>query len=376
LASISNPEVGVLFGDRAVTSALEDHLQSPMSLEVLSPHGVIRRDHRCRRARKIAARVPGEIDIELRRAAVTRARELQHAYTDLIPVQALRKGFTVRGQRVSFGSFYSGIFRPKECRDAAAVCLVTTPPKAGRPAPYEDQFDEETGRFTYRFRDPQSASIKALRQADADNRAMLVAFELGAPLVYFRGIAPGQYCAIAPAFVVAVDRTERTVWMDAGMPIADMTPAGLQSDEDLRSYATRDALLRLHQQRFRAAVLLAYSTRCAIWRLREASLLEASHIIDDRDPSGIAAVVNGIALCAIHHLAYDRNLLGIDPTGVVHIAHRLLNEVDGPMLRSGLQAFHGAEMLQPRRPEDRPDPARLEVRYARFSEATSVDGGQ
>ncbi|HLI61457.1 MAG TPA: HNH endonuclease [Solirubrobacteraceae bacterium] len=298
-----------------------------------------------------------------------RARDLQHAYTDVIPISALREGFTARGRRVSFGSFYSGIFRPKECRDPGAVCLVTTPPKVGRAAPYEDEFDEATGRFTYRFRDPQSTSTAALRQAEADNRAMLAAFELAAPIVYFRGIAPGQYCAVAPAFIVAIDRGARVVWMEAGMPTADMTPAGLRSDADLRRYATREALFRLHQQRFRAAVLQAYSTRCAVCRLREASLLQASHIIDDREPGGAAAVVNGIALCAIHHLAYDRNLMGIDPDGVVHIARRLLDEVDGPMLRSGLQGFHGAAILKPRRTEDRPDPARLEIRYDRFRAA-------
>jgi putative restriction endonuclease len=77
-------------------------------------------------------------------------------------------------------------------------------------------------------------------------------------------------------------------------------------------------------------------------------------------------VVNGIALCAIHHLAYDRNLLGIDPEGVVHIAGRLLNEIDGPMLRTGLQGFHGHSISLPRRPADRPDPARLQQRFDRF----------
>jgi putative restriction endonuclease len=79
--------------------------------------------------------------------------------------------------------------------------------------------------------------------------------------------------------------------------------------------------------------------------------------------------VNGIALCAIHHLAYDRNLLGIDPRGVVHIARRLLDEHDGPMLRSGPQGFHGAAILQPRRPDERRDPERLEVRSAAFGAA-------
>lgn len=82
-------------------------------------------------------------------------------------------------------------------------------------------------------------------------------------------------------------------------------------------------------------------------------------------------MVNGLALCAIHHLAFDRNVLGIDPDGVVHIARRLLEESDGPMLRTGLPGFHGAGIALPRRPDDRPDPARLEARFKRFERAAA-----
>jgi putative restriction endonuclease len=308
-----------------------------------------------------------ERDIEVRRAALDHVRELQRRFDDLVPVGALRDGFQFRGRRVSLGSFYNGIFRPKEMSGPAALALVTTAPKVGRPAPYEDEFDEAAGRFTYRFRDPQRSSVAAARQAEADNRALVAAHELSVPVIYFRGIAPGQYAIVAPAFVMSVDRLLRLVELEAGLPVADMTDAGLVSDTDVRRYATREALFRLHQHRFRAAVLRAYSTRCAVCRLREATLLQAAHIVDDRDPRGVATIANGIALCAIHHLAYDRNLLGIDPRGVVHIARRLLDEHDGPMLSSGIQGFHGAAILQPRRPDERPDPDRLEVRFATFT---------
>jgi putative restriction endonuclease len=81
----------------------------------------------------------------------------------------------------------------------------------------------------------------------------------------------------------------------------------------------------------------------------------------------VAAVINGLALCAIHHLAFDRNLLGIDPEGVVHIADRLLRKIDGPMLRAGRQGFHGGRIALPRRQEDRPDRHRLELRFERFT---------
>jgi hypothetical protein len=36
----------------------------------------------------------------------------------------------------------------------------------------------------------------------------------------------------------------------------------------------------------------------------------------------------------VRKIAYDRNLLGIDPAGIVHIARRLRDEHDGPMLRT------------------------------------------
>jgi putative restriction endonuclease len=74
-------------------------------------------------------------------------------------------------------------------------------------------------------------------------------------------------------------------------------------------------------------------------------------------------------MCAIHHLAYDRNLMGVDPDGVVHVTARLLREQDGPMLKAGLRGFHGAAIFQPKRAEERPDPARLEVRYEAFRAA-------
>ncbi len=147
--------------------------------------------------------------------------------TDLVPVRALGEGFQFRGRRVSFGSFYSGIFRPKQLAGPAALCVVTAPPKARRPAPYADELDESTNRFTYHFRAARTATPAARLQAAADNRALIAAHELAVPLIYFPGVAPGQYMVMAPAFVVAVGEQAGVVELQAGLPIADTTPAGL-----------------------------------------------------------------------------------------------------------------------------------------------------
>jgi hypothetical protein len=59
-----------------------------------------------------AARVPpADPDLALGQAAVTHARELAHAYDDLVPLDRLREGYDFGGQRISFGSFQKGIDR-------------------------------------------------------------------------------------------------------------------------------------------------------------------------------------------------------------------------------------------------------------------------
>jgi putative restriction endonuclease len=281
-------------------------------------------------------------------------------------VDVLRAGFPTPRGTISFGSFFNGIYRPRAFSGPAALALVTAPPKTRRDAPYEDGYDEATQTFTYHYRRPLSDSAQARMSAAADNRALVAAYELGVPLIYFNGIAPGQYMAIAPIYLTRNDPGTETVEFQVALPAVDAVPLATAGDDIARRYATREAHYRLHQQRFRHNVLRAYSTRCAVCKLREVPLLQAAHIVEDRDPLGGATVVNGIALCAIHHLAYDRNLLGIDPAGVVHIASRLLEEIDGPMLRVGLQGFHRARIDLPRRSQDRPDPDRLELRFERF----------
>ena len=321
--------------------------------------------------------MPEDLDYELRLVAIGRVNELSRDYGDLIHVDALREGFRFRGERVAFSTFYSGIFRPRQMRGPAALSLTTAPPKVAGSAPYDDGFDGATDAFVYHYRSPQGTSANAVRAAEADNRALRAAAALNVPVIYFRGIGPGQYAAVAPAFVTRDDPVLRRVSLQASLLIGDPAvvdlagATNLDPGDDLRRYATREALVRLHQQQFRALVLRAYNGRCAVCALREADLLQAAHILEDRDPRGVAAVVNGIALCAMHHLAYDRNLMGIDPRGGVHISERLLSEHDGPMLRSGLQGFHGTAILQPRRHTERPDPDRLELRFERFLAAAA-----
>ena len=79
---------------------------------------------------------------------------------------------------------------------------------------------------------------------------------------------------------------------------------------------------------------------------------------------------NGLALCKIHHGAYDANIIGIRPDLTVRVRRDVLEETDGPMLLHGIQEHHGRElMVVPKGRRDVPDRDRLNVRYQAFLSA-------
>src|SRR5439155_26340260 len=114
--------------------------------------------------------------------------------------------------------------------------------------------------------------------------------------------------------------------------LADMVLEG----EGERRYATRATIVRLHQQSFRMRVLQAYRERCAICRLRHQELLEAAHILRDGHPRGRPIVPNGLALCSLHHAAFDRNVLCVGPDLTVEDRVDILDGADGPKQVHGL----------------------------------------
>jgi putative restriction endonuclease len=86
--------------------------------------------------------------------------------------------------------------------------------------------------------------------------------------------------------------------------------------------------------------------------------------------AGEPTIQNGLSLCAIHHRAFDQNLVGVSPDYVVHVSRRLLENEDGPMLDL-LKGFHEVPIVVPRRVADHPDRERLHMRFARFVEVTA-----
>jgi len=161
--------------------------------------------------------------------------------------------------------------------------------------------------------------------------------------------------------VLAIDEIMRSNWQRDVLVTA--------SDAARRSeYAEQVVRVRLHHREFRHQVIAAYEGQCALCRLRHRELLDAAHIKEDAE-GGEPVVTNGIAMCAIHHRAFDALVLGVTPSYGIEVRRDVLGEKDGPTLMHALQGVHGTTLVLPTRTAQRPDTELLDQRYQRFRQA-------
>jgi putative restriction endonuclease len=259
--------------------------------------------------------------------------------------------FRIEGRDLPLIDFSRGIRNPAGFSSTLSIVSAAD-------GPYDD-VESEDGLLHYAYRkgDPWTG----------DNRKLRAAMETGQPLILSRKEVPNFYTPVMPVYVVDDYPEERSFIIALDEAFRFMGDVR-RLEEPQREYAVRLAKQRLHQPAFRTRVLLAYDTRCAVCTLRHGSLLDAAHIVPDgnEDPPGLPTTPNGLALCKIHHAAYDQNMLGVSPDYRVAINRELLEEVDGPMLKHGLQEMHGRTLTLPARHADRPDRERLAWRWQYF----------
>jgi putative restriction endonuclease len=234
--------------------------------------------------------------------------------------------------------------------------------KGGAGPPRSIPHDEIILHPCYRGKDPQHRDNVGLRKC----------MQLQKPLIYIAGIAPSHYLVAGPAYIVNDDPQHLVFTVQVDDPTILRQPHDATTAGEIalrRRYITTEVQQRVHQRTFRERVLKAYQEQCAICRLKHQELLEAAHILPDNDPRGEPIVSNGLALCNLHHAAYDRNILGVTPELKVQVRLDVLQEKDGPMLQWGLQHFHGADLYVPRRQDLKPNPEFLADRYAIFQQA-------
>jgi putative restriction endonuclease len=300
----------------------------------------------------------GDLDERLRAAAFAYLDELSRRTGDQVSYKDL-EAFEFEGRRVALIQRMRGIrvVAGLEC----ALSILTTFSARPDDRPYEDA-EGPDGYLRYKWRGKKLDNY--------DNVALRRALELSKPLVWFFGVAQGVYTPVYPIwlvgeepeshqFVVAVDAEMRAQWTD---PVL-VHPVDLALR---RQYAQATVRRRLHQRVFRERVLIAYDSSCSLCRLRHhPELLDAAHIREDAE-GGEPVVTNGVAMCAIHHRAFDSQVIGIRPDYVIEVRGDVRKERDGPTLQYALQGLHGDGLTLPRQRAAWPNKNLLEERYEQF----------
>ena len=221
----------------------------------------------------------------------------------------------------------------------------------------------ETGLLAY---DLQQAA------GHPSNEHLRMAFERRAPLIYFRALRSAVYEAIWPVWVEDFRAAEGRVLLaaaNAARGDVSSVRAGLPGEvgERKRSYSLATGKRRNHQAWFSGRTKAAYRYRCAFSGLPLGGLLVGAHIKAD-EHGGPASVTNGICMSTLHHAAFDRYLIGVEPDLRIHVAESVIRAHDAALLAS-LQALAGGRLRAPVQPDARPHAEFLEWRFSKFQEA-------
>lgn len=295
------------------------------------------------------------MDDQIRLAAFDWLDKQTAIHGDVLPRELLATGFVYNGERITLLG-PQGIWKPKSMKFPLSITTISN-------SQYNDSYTNE-GFLKYNYRGTDSNH--------ADNVGLRSLILLRKPLIYFRSIIKGKYLVTWPIFIID-DNRQDLVFTVALDDIKSVNIGNIQESEGAafyrRSYLTSTIQTRVHQRSFRERVLLAYQNHCTLCNLKHVELLDAAHIIADKDDIGDPIVSNGLALCKIHHAAFDYNFIGINPDYQIKIREDLLMEIDGPMLKYGIQSLNNLKLILPTSINDWPDRERLERRFSTFLKA-------
>jgi putative restriction endonuclease len=301
-----------------------------------------------------------DTDFEIRLAAFKWLEHQSLLNEEILSHNSLVNHFHFKGESIILLGA-KGIWKPKIMNLPISITTIDS-------GPYNDSFTKD-GLLQYKYRGtnpnhPDNVGLRELMR----NRI---------PIIYFYRLEKGQYMAAWPCYILQDDIQSLTftVAVDSMATLNSKKEQKLQTiEEDQATYARRYYLtsntkIRLHQRSFRERVLRAYDNQCSLCQLKHTELLDAAHIIPDNEELGLPIIQNGLSLCKIHHAAFDNNIIGINPDYHVKVRMDILNEIDGPMLKHGIQSLENQKMILPANTKNWPDKEKLDFRYNLFLKA-------
>jgi putative restriction endonuclease len=294
------------------------------------------------------------LDEQIRLTAFNWLRQQADIHNDVLSRELLADGFIFENEKIPLVA-PQGIFKPRLMEFPLSITTTTE-------SPYDDG-KMDGGYLVYKYR---GSDIN-----HRDNVGLRECMKHNLPLIYLHSIIPGKYVPFWPVYIVGDDPASLSfkVALDDFESVIREKDRVYESDAR-RIYLTSTIRVRLHQRGFRERVLHAYQSQCSLCRLKHLELLDAAHIIPDGEPESKPTVDNGLALCKLHHAAFDSFIIGITPDYQIEIRKDILDESDGPMLQHGLKGLHNSKIYLPRHKTEYPNKNFLDIRYQRFRNAS------
>lgn len=167
------------------------------------------------------------------------------------------------------------------------------------------------------------------KEVDPDGtiREVVVAFSPEQFLTYAFNLDAYHQNRIAPSELEVLQKAAESAIADSDLTILP----------EPRRRAIKEFNYAVRNKRFAKNVLQAYGHRCAICGI-QLKLVEAAHIVPVKD-DGTDEVVNGLALCANHHKAFDDGLILLRPDGRLMLIEKKSAELRRKGLHGGLREF-------------------------------------
>ncbi|MCD4695584.1 MAG: HNH endonuclease [Bacteroidales bacterium] len=145
----------------------------------------------------------------------------------------------------------------------------------------------------------RKAHIRGIAPWEKDNQEIAIAFRTDFIVEYIKNLESlHSFGESQEDFEVLEELTENP------NEVNDSTISGIA---EKRQTAVVSVKKKLRDNSFKSRVLTSYSNRCAFCGV-QLKLIDAAHIVPVQH-DGTDETSNGISLCALHHRAYDRNLV-------------------------------------------------------------------
>jgi len=235
---------------------------------------------------------------------------------------------------------------------------------------WSEAFEVFAGWSAEEHRDRSSVSpslqVRKPTLLDAYDHGLAAAFRGGGDVVV--AMRP----ALLPAYLLNAEALHNADPEEVLAEVAAVAPRAPSSPDPgphlatapVRAIHIRQIAARVREWDFSKRVMEAYAYGCAICGI-ELMVVEAAHIVPVAWPESDDSTRNGIALCAIHHKAYDKKLITINPDYTISVSSaRLehLRSLDRSAGEEELLSLDGTSLQRlPQKPGDYPDPEFLRL---------------